>query len=165
MCNVGRRHREAALIGEQGKLALVCRVATRRCALWLEDVVETMRPLPVEPLAGAPPFVRGVAVVRGDPVPVVDAASLLGAGESRPTRFVTVTAGDRGVGLAVDAVLGVEVISRESLEELPPLLGDASAAVVSAMGALGSELVVALRSARLVPADVWALLGEGAPSR
>jgi purine-binding chemotaxis protein CheW len=156
---------EAAVVGEQGRLALVCRLATRRCALWLEHVVETMRPLPVEPLAGAPPFVRGVAVIRGDPVPVVDAASLLGAGESRPTRFVTVTAGDRRVGLAVDAVLGVQAIAPESLQELPPLLGDASAGVISAMGAFGSELVVVLRSARLVPEGVWALLGEGAVSR
>jgi purine-binding chemotaxis protein CheW len=153
------------LIGEQGRMALVCRLATRRCALWLEDVVETMRPLPVEPLAGAPPFVRGVAVVRGDPVPVVDAASLLGAGESRPTRFVVVTAGDRRVGLAVDDVLGVQVIPSASLQELQPLLGDASAEVVSAMGAVGTELVLVLRSARLVPEGVWALLEEGAPSR
>jgi purine-binding chemotaxis protein CheW len=156
---------EAALVGEQGKLALMCRFATRRCALWLEHVVETMRLLPVEPLVGAPPFVRGVAVIRGDPLPVVDAASLLGAGESRPTRFVTVRAGDRRVGLAVDAVLGVQVISPTSLQELPPLLGDASAGVISAIGALESELLVVLRSARLVPEGVWALLGEEALSR
>jgi purine-binding chemotaxis protein CheW len=153
------------LIGEQGKLALVCRVATRRCALWLEDVVETMRPLPVEPLAGAPPFVRGVAVVRGDPVPVVDVASLVGAEESCPTRFVVVTAGGRRVGLAVDDVLGVQVIPSGSLQDLQPFLGDASAEVVSAMGAVGTELVLVLRSARLVPEGVWALLEEGALSR
>lgn len=153
------------MIGEQGKLALVCRLATRRCALLIGDVVETMRPLPVERLAGAPPFVLGVAVVRGDPVLVVDAASLLGAGESRPTRFVVVMAGDRRVALAVDAVLGVQVIPSASLQDLQPLLGAASAGVVSAMGAVGTELVLVLRSARLVPEGVWALLEQGAQSR
>jgi purine-binding chemotaxis protein CheW len=157
--------RGVALTGEPGRWVLMCRCATRRCALWLEHVAETMRPLPVEPLAGAPPFVRGVAVVRGDPVPVVDAASLLGAGESRPTRFVVVIAGDRRVALAVDDVLGVQAIASTSLQDLAPLFGDASAQVVSAMGAMGTELVVVLRSARLVPEGVWAMLDEGALSR
>lgn len=42
-----------------------------------------MRPLPVAAVAGAPDFVAGVAIIRGDAVPVVDAARLL-TGEGEP---------------------------------------------------------------------------------
>ena len=41
-------------------------------ALPLEHVVETMRPLPVEPLGDAPRFILGLSIVRGEPIPVVD---------------------------------------------------------------------------------------------
>jgi purine-binding chemotaxis protein CheW len=130
----------------------------------LTHVEETMRVLPVEPLAGLPPFVRGVSVIRGAAVPVVDAASLLGVGESRPTRFVTVKADDRRVALAFDAVLGVRAITDESLQELPPLLRDARSEVISAIGILDTALLVVLRSAHLVPDAVWATLESEAVS-
>jgi purine-binding chemotaxis protein CheW len=40
--------------------SLVCRVATRICALPVGVVIETLRPLPLEPIAGAPAFVTGL---------------------------------------------------------------------------------------------------------
>ena len=52
--------------------SLVCRVATRICALPVGVVIETLRPLPLEPIAGAPAFVTGPAIIRGEPVPVVE---------------------------------------------------------------------------------------------
>jgi purine-binding chemotaxis protein CheW len=140
-------------------LSLLCRVQTKLCALPLECVLETMRPLPVEPLSGAPQFVPGLAMIRGEPVPVVDAARLLGAEGARPARFVSVRAGERRVALAVDSVLGVRSIPAGSLRELPPLLRDASAEFVSAIGMLDAELLLILQSTRLVPEDLWTKLG------
>jgi purine-binding chemotaxis protein CheW len=146
-------------------LSLLCRVQSRLCALPLECVLETMRPLPIEPLSGAPQFVRGLAIIRGEPVPVVDTARLLGTEETRPARFVAVKAGARRVALAVDSVLGVRSIPAGSLQELPSLLGDAAADIVSAIGILDAELLLVLHSARLVPEEVWARLdADGAPS-
>ena len=130
---------------------MICRVHATLCALPLEHVVETMRPLPVEPVAGSPPFVLGLSVIRGAPVPVVDAAALLEGKESNPGRFVTVRAGSGTVALAVDAVLGVRTIPSHVLHELPPLLRDAPTAMVSAVGALDAELLFVLRSCSLVP--------------
>jgi purine-binding chemotaxis protein CheW len=141
-------------------LSLVCSVDTRLCAVPLEHVVETMRPLPTGVLAGAPQFVQGVSIVRGEVVPVVDVASLLGAGESRPTRLVTISVGRRRVALAVDAVLGVRAVSGGSVGELPPLLGDVGTGVISAIGTLDAELLLVLRSARLIPESVWALVDQ-----
>jgi purine-binding chemotaxis protein CheW len=141
---------------------LLCRVATRLCALPLDSVVEIMRPLPTQPLAGAPSYVPGVAIVRGDAIPVVDLASLLGPDGAHPTRFVTVRVDGRFVALAVDEVVGVQSVAESGIEELPPLLDGAPANVVSAIGTLDAELLLVLRSVRLVPSSVWALLDDGA---
>lgn len=130
---------------------LVCRVQTRLCALPLEHVIETLRPMPVEPVAGAPPFVLGLAVIRGVPLPVVDAARLLGTDQAKAERFVTVIAGNRRIALAVDCVLGVRAVAPESLQALPPLLHEADTDVIAAIGLLDAELMLVLRSAKLLP--------------
>jgi purine-binding chemotaxis protein CheW len=140
-------------------MSLLLRVRTRLCALPLAQVVETMRPLPVEAVAGAPPCVRGLAIIRGAPVPVVDVARLLGQetagrwadGPVQPSeRFVTVKVIDRVSGLAVDAVIGIRSLAVDSFRDLPPLLRDAEVGVISSIGTLDSELLLVLRSARLV---------------
>lgn len=145
-------------------LCLVCRVLTRLCALPLEHVSETMRPLPVDPVAGVPAPVRGVAIIRGAPVPVVDLACVLAGTESHPTRFVTVHVGARRVALAVDTVIGVRAIPAEALYELPLLLKEANTDAIAAMGTLDAQLLVVLRSARLIPEPVWSALAAGGAS-
>lgn len=145
--------------GEGHRSALLCRVATHMCALPLAHVAETMRPLPTQSLAGAPEFVRGVAVIRGAPVPVVDVARLLGAPDATPSRrYVTLRAGARTVALAVEGVEGVSSLDELATTELPPLLRDVSHATVTAIGALDSELLLVLESAHIVPDSVWAEL-------
>jgi len=141
------------------ELALVCRVRNRLCALPLAQVVETMRPLPIEPLAAMIPFVRGLSIIRGAPVVVVDAGALLGSSDqAMPTRFVAVRAGERSVALAVEDVLGVRDLARSEMTELPPLLRDASDELVAAVGTLDAALMVVLRTARLLPESTWQAL-------
>jgi len=139
-------------------LSLVCRVQARLCALPLGHVIETMRPLPTAAIAGAPHFVRGLAVIRGAPVPVLDVASLLGETDASPGRFVTLTVGVRHVALAVGSVLGVRLIPPGSLRELPPLLHEAGSEVVASIGLLDAELLLVLQSSRLLAADAWEVL-------
>jgi purine-binding chemotaxis protein CheW len=116
----------------------------------LKHVVETMRPLPVSPLAGAPPFVCGLSVIRGLPGPVVDLGALLSGSEpASPTRFVTLRLEDRRVALAVEAVLGIQELP-DTLGSLPKLLAEASAEAVSAVGTLDAELLLVLEAARLM---------------
>lgn len=133
---------------------LICRVLTRLCALPLEHVSETMRPLPVDSVAGVPVAVRGIAIIRGAPVPVVDLSRLLAGTESQPTRFVTINVGTRRVALSVDAVIGVRTIPMDTLGEMPPLV-DAETDLIRAIGTLDAELLVVLRSARIIPESVW----------
>jgi purine-binding chemotaxis protein CheW len=139
-------------------LALLCRVHRVLCALPLAQVSETLRPLPIEPLAGAPGFVCGVSLLRGVPVPVVDLGLLLGTEQVRPTRFVALRAGARSVALAVGSVLGVRSLAGAGVRELPPLLQAAGSDAVQALGRLDRELLLVLESGRLVPDALFAQL-------
>jgi purine-binding chemotaxis protein CheW len=135
---------------------LLCRIGSRIGALTLNDVREVMRPLPIEPLAGAPPFVLGLAIVRGHPTPVIDAGRLLGpAGLPSPARFISLRLGERTAALAVDAVLDVRSLPTGAVGDIPPLLREAGTDVASAIGALDAELLLVLEAARLVPASLW----------
>ncbi len=140
---------------------LVTRVGGLLCALPIGHVVETMRPLPIEPLAAIGPelaFVSGVAVVRGAPIPVVDAARLLDQPAGAQNRFVIVRTsspgGDARVALWVDTVLDVRAFERAAIAELPPLLHGANRDIVSAIGTVDRALLVVLDAGRVVP-EAW----------
>src|SRR6202041_1193103 len=86
--------------------SLLFRARGHLCALPLAHVVETMRPLPVEPMAGAPPYVPGLGISRGRPAPAVDVARLLGEDDARreavaplqpSARFVTLKIAGRAI--------------------------------------------------------------------
>jgi purine-binding chemotaxis protein CheW len=137
-------------------LALLCRLGDGLCALPLDCVVETMRPLAIERVAHAPSFVLGLSVVRGQPIPVIDGARLFGGGQTAaPQRFVTVRVGDRRVALAVDAVLGLRDLALLSLGALPPLLDGADSSAVAAVGALDRQLLMVLGGVRAIPPSAW----------
>lgn len=148
---------------EPASSALVCGVGGRLCAIPIQFVEETMRPLPLVALAGMPPFVRGIAVIRGLPTPVVDLGGLLGLDDASPGRFVTVRAGERTVALAVARVVGVRDVAHLAASPLPPLLGETPAQWVEAVAALDAELLFVLAGSQWVPEPVWAAVAGGAP--
>jgi len=154
---------------------LVCGAGDFLCALPVAHVVEIMRPLPIRHLDDVPPFVLGVALVRGAPAPVVDVARLLGsttpaaAGAERPSRvgrFVTVAAHGHGrpVSLAVEDVRGIRALGATELGALPPHLGAVDVRGARAIGAIDGELSLILEATRLVPDTVWAQLSRAAPA-
>jgi purine-binding chemotaxis protein CheW len=150
-------------IGAQGKLLLLCRARTRSCALPVVHVAETMRPLPTVPIAGAPSFVVGVSIIRGEPTPLVDIGALLGAPDPPCFgRFVTVRAGARQVALGVEEVLRLQEVTLDALGSLPPLLSEVGESAVAAVAAVDAELLLVLDAARLVPETVWPLVAARA---
>jgi purine-binding chemotaxis protein CheW len=146
----------------QGGRFLLVRVQDNcRVALPLHCLLEVTRPLPVKTLAGAPAFVRGVAIVRASPVPVIDLAAILGIDVgSEATRFVILCVGGRSVAVAVESISGVCDLPAGTLKQAPPLLGDAAGELAEALGALDGELLLALKVARLLPADLCETLAN-----
>lgn len=135
--------------------SLIFRAKELVCALPLATVEEIMRPLPVRPLEGAPPFVTGISVVRGAPVPVVDAGTLLSGEASSPRRLIALKVVNRRAALAVDDVLGLRTLPPETLSTLPPLLRDGRSDAIELIGTLDADFLLVLRSGRLVPDSVW----------
>jgi len=144
---------------------LLCRAGTILSALPIEHVIEIMRVLPLERLAGTPRCVIGVSVIRGAPVPVVDVGLIIGGAITPSTRLIAIRAATRTIALAVDEVIGITGIAADAFGQLPPLLRDAATDTIAAIGALDSELIIFLRAALLVPEDVLARLdADGAAS-
>ncbi len=142
--------------------ALLVRIPGALCAFPLAEVIEIMRPLPVEPLAIRSDFVQGVARIRGAAVPVVQLTGLLqGNGLCElPTRFVTLRVGQRCVALAVHSVLGIADLSDRELGNLPPLLRTVRTELIQSIGTLDAEFLVVLDTARMVPESMWEALPQ-----
>lgn len=141
---------------------LVVMVGTRACAIPLHHVAETMRPLPIQSVAGMPNFVRGVSVIRGTPTPVVDLKALLENSENSLSygRFVSLKLEERRVVIGVDSVVGLKHLDSAQLGELPPLLRDVNTDLIESFGTRDAELLLVLRAAHIVPDEVWASLEE-----
>jgi purine-binding chemotaxis protein CheW len=138
---------------------LLVRVRATVVALPLEDTVEVMRPLPVEAVGGMPAFVRGLSIIRGAPVPVVDLGAVLAPGPARAAgRLVTIRAGERRVALAVDEILGVRSLDASALGAVPELLGESGLDPIAAIGAADRKLLLVLAASRIVPEALWPTL-------
>lgn len=134
---------------------LICGVAERLLGVHLRDVIETLRPLPIRPLAGAPAFVAGVSLIRGTVMPVVDLGLLTRGQASARRRLVTLRLGTRCVALAVDDVVGVREISADTLASLPSLVDPQETSPLQGLGDIDGQLLMVLQSARVLPEDFW----------
>lgn len=141
---------------------LIVRSGEEWCAFDASRVIETFRPLPVQAVTGAPPFVLGLARIRGSAVPVVDLAQVMEQGEDLPpSRFVSLRVEGRCVAVAVQEVLGVRALGSESWERLPPLLNQNHGAA-RAIGKLDAAFFLVLESARLMPGGAGTMGAEDA---
>ncbi|GLY31399.1 chemotaxis protein CheW [Kineosporia sp. NBRC 101731] len=144
---------------------LVCGAGDKTFAVPLTSVWETLRPLPASPFPGMPPFVLGVARIRGSAVPVVDSGVLTGGPPVAATRWITLHTDDhRSVALAVETITGIRTVDEKELEELPPLLEGKGPRLFSALIARDSHLLLALAASHLLPAETWQRLTEVTPS-
>jgi purine-binding chemotaxis protein CheW len=134
------------------------------CALRLDEVVETMRPLAIQPLAGSPSFVLGISVLRGVPTPVIDVSRLLRGGAGDAERYVAVRTERGAVALATGEIIGIRTIDATTTGGHPALLGGRSSRLVAGVATLGAEPLLLLQSMRAVPDDVWEAAAAAAPS-
>jgi hypothetical protein len=132
-----------------GLRALLLPVLAEWYAIELASVREVLRRPAITPLPGAPPTVLGVLNVRGEVVPALDTAALVGLGGLDAVPYVAVldtAAGPGALGLGGEprtAVLdrsagapeGQCAIGRYAVDELVVTLLDADALAVAASGA------------------------------
>jgi purine-binding chemotaxis protein CheW len=141
------------LAAVEHRKALLFRVGAQLCALPLDQVVETMRPLPLRPVSGAPPGVVGLSLIRGTALPVIDIGVLFGQNTAHPQRLVIAKTAQRRFAVFVDEVIGIRPIAAEALQALPPLMRDADPLGLERLATLDGELMLLLNAARLAPAE------------
>src|SRR4051812_28188151 len=120
-------------------MSLVFRAGSLLCALRLDEVIETMRPLAVRPLAGMLAFVRGVTIMRGVPTPVVDVARLVGGEAGEVSRFLAVRTERGPVAFATGPVLGIRATAPDATARHPVLLGGASSRLIAGVDTVEAE--------------------------
>lgn len=125
------------------------------CALPLDEVVETMRPLPAQALARTPAYLKGVSILRGVPTPVIDVAVLLGGREAPVERYVAVRTARGPAAFATGEVLGIRATTFDKSPEADELPADAPGGLVSAVGTYESQPLFLLRTADLLPDRLW----------
>ena len=149
--------------GAELSSALIVAVGEYACAIPIDHVAETMRPLSIEPIAGTPRFILGVSLIRGAPTPIVDLSMLL-EDRARATsyeRLVTLKLREQRIAIGVDVVVGLQRLDSTQFDALPPILRDARTDYIAAIGSLDAQLLVVLRASRIIPEEVWASIRAG----
>ncbi|QRN98321.1 chemotaxis protein CheW [Archangium violaceum] len=121
-------------------------------ALETRFVLEVLRSLEqLVPLPGAPEALRGLTLLHGEALAVVELAPLFGrAAPATHGPVLVVGTGRPELGLRADAVEEVRLVSRDSLLPPPPALGNQERALVSGISRDG-----------IIVLEGEALLGDG----
>lgn len=126
---VGGRRPAAELAAADLVELLAFRVGSEEYVVDVRRVREVVAPLPVRRMPRIPAFLEGVADLRGEVIPVVDARRRFGLVAGTPTRktkLVVVQVAGMPIGLVVDAVHEVLRIPRGAIRAAPPLAGKAA---------------------------------------
>ena len=136
-------------------LVVVCQLGDESYGLDIGSVYEIIRFQESTAVPASPQFVDGVINLRGRIVPVMDLASRFGLPRSVTTNstriIVAGTAGMR-VGLVVDAVTEVLMVSEEAVEPTPQVASGSDSGYIRGIAKLAEQLVIIL--------DLQALFAE-----
>lgn len=134
---------------------VVFELGEERYGLDIDTVYEIIRHQPVTAVPQAPSFVEGVINLRGRIIPVVDLRRRFGMmqGElTKASRIVVCEAAGTRVGLVVDGVSEVLMVSADSIEQTPEVASGYDTQYLKGIAKLGERLVILL--------DLTGLFGE-----
>jgi purine-binding chemotaxis protein CheW len=134
--------------GQGGELQIVvCELADEHYGLDIARVFEIIRHQPITPVPRAPSFVKGVINLRGRIIPVVDLRERFGMSGVEPTketRIVVAESSSTRIGLIVDSVSEVLLVSVDVVEPTPQVTAGADAEYLRGIAKLGDRLVLLL---------------------
>jgi purine-binding chemotaxis protein CheW len=116
------------------------------------------------PLPHAPAHVLGMINLRGSILPVIDLGSLLGIGEtpvSASSVVMVAQIGENQVGLLVDAVCDILMVTENMLQE-PPNVGERVREFVSGVMTTDQGIVTLLCLDNVMPEGMSAVTAEAA---
>ncbi len=138
-----RREAEPSPAAEDER-SVVFRLGSTRCALPIDRVFEIADVPRITAVPNLPPWVRGVANLRGDVLAVIDLCAFVGLAPvdpgARRSRLLVVRAapgpaGEIAAGLSVDEVEGMTTVPRGDLAPPGEPIGDRLAALLAGVHA------------------------------
>lgn len=126
----------------------------------IAQVRENRRWSPTTRLPHSPPYMLGSMNLRGEVIPIIDLAALLGFSPIKPTDrnvIVIVEEGEKLLGLAVEAVRRILSAGADQIRETPGARRDVTASLVSGLVTTDEGMV------RIVDLDAIVAAMEGAP--
>lgn len=109
---------------------------------------------PATQLPQQPPYMRGVINLRGTVLPIMDLAGRLGLPMVEPTVrhvIIVVKAGDRIMGMMVDAVSDILSVTPEMAQETPDLACDEVKTFLDGIITLEGRMISEIALDRLLP--------------
>jgi purine-binding chemotaxis protein CheW len=109
---------------------------------------------PATPLPQSPPFICGVINLRGAVLPIMDLSARLGfatAQTSARSVIIVVKVGERMVGLLVDAVSDILMITDDMLQVAPDVACDRVRSFVRGLISIDSRMISLIALDRLLP--------------
>ncbi len=109
---------------------------------------------PATQLPQQPPYMRGVINLRGTVLPIMDLAGRLGLPMVEPTVrhvIIVVKAGDRIMGMMVDAVSDILSVTPEMAQETPDLACDDVKTFLDGIITLEGRMISEIALDRLLP--------------
>jgi purine-binding chemotaxis protein CheW len=116
-------------------------------------VEEIIRMQSVTRIPNGPAFIEGVTNLRGRVIPVLDLRKRFGLPASKPTRRSRIVVGELGehtVGLVVDGVSEVLLVSSEAVEPPSTLVTSADSAFLRGVAKLEERLILLLDLSRIL---------------
>jgi purine-binding chemotaxis protein CheW len=136
---------------------VLCQLGDECYGLDIGAVYEIIRSQASTAVPTAPGFVDGVINLRGRIIPVMDLASRFGmprAATTKSTRIIVAGTSKMRVGLVVDAVTEVLMLSEDAVEPTPDVVAGHDSAYIRGIAKLADQLVILL--------DLSALLSDNA---
>lgn len=139
-----------------GNQVVIFGLGNDRFAVDVGQVREVLRTPPLTRLPGAPEYVRGVANLRGEVVPVVDLRVKLGEpeGDHDDTRVVVCELDGEAIGIEVDEVQEVATLDPEQIHPAPRQWAEQAQQAVTGIARLEEELILLVDLGRLLKSDL-----------
>jgi purine-binding chemotaxis protein CheW len=127
--------------------AVICQLGDESYGLDIGSVYEIIRFQECTAVPTSPSYVDGVINLRGRIIPVMDLSSRFGltrATTTRSTRIIVAGTGGVRVGLVVDAVTEVLMLSEDAVEATPDVVSGRDSTYIRGIAKLPDQLVILL---------------------
>jgi purine-binding chemotaxis protein CheW len=122
------------------------RLGREHYALPVDLALEVAELGDLTPVPGSPPAVLGLRNLRGQVIPVLSLATVLGLSPGDPLRIVLAELGDRRAGLAVDSIVDVGALPAPSEQVDSPFIAAATLVDGTLVGFLDAEAILSTAS-------------------